>query len=171
MKKISDIPNISKEMKAIYGKLLEKKGSFEGVLPLLDAFLEKYPHYPEALVFKARALMGLGRDSEAMKYLKMAKKVDKWRLIGTFDQAEIHLQKRKNEESIKVYVEAVKAYATELKNGIDSYLLCCNSENAEEIRALTQEALMEFFANDDENKPFEKLTTEFMKMKDGFHYY
>jgi tetratricopeptide (TPR) repeat protein len=129
MKRISDTPNISKEMKAIYGKLLDKKGTFEAVLPLHDTFLEKYPYYTEALVFKARALMGLRRDSEAMKYLKMAKKIDKWRFIGRFDEAEIYLEKRKNEESIHAYVEAVRAYAVELKNGIDGYLLCCNSES------------------------------------------
>lgn len=101
----------------------------------------------------------------------MAKRIDKWRLIGRFDEAEIYLEKRKNEESIKSYVEALKAYAAELKNGIHGYLLCCNAESREKLDGLTQAALAGFFAHDEENKPFDKLLDKFMEMKDNFHDY
>lgn len=169
MNRITDVPNISKEMKAIYGKFMDS-GSFEEALPHIDTFLEKYPNYTEALVFKARALMALGRNSEALKCLKMAQRADKWRLIGRFDEAEIYLEKKKTEESIKKYVEAVEAYATELKNGIDGYLLCCNPVTRERIEELTCSALTEFFSKDTESRPFERLLTKICKIKDELEY-
>lgn len=169
MNRVTDVPNISKEMKAIYGRFMDC-GNFEEVLPHIDAFLEKYPNYTEALVFKARALMALGRNNEALKCLKMAKRADKWRLIGRFDEAEIYLDKKKTEDSIKKYVEAVEAYATELKNGIDGYLLCCNPETRERIEELTRSALTEFFLKDTKNTPFERLLAEISKLKDELEY-
>jgi tetratricopeptide (TPR) repeat protein len=169
MNRVTDVPNISKEMKIIYGKFMDS-GSFEDVLPHIDAFLEKYPNYTEALVFKARALMALGRNNEALKCLNMAKRADKWRLIGRFDEAEIYLEKKKTEHSIKKYVEAVEAYATELKNGIDGYFLCCNPETRERFAELTRSALTEFFLRDTENTPFENLLAEVSKIKDELEY-
>ncbi|WP_223922930.1 M48 family metallopeptidase [Geobacter sp. AOG2] len=168
MKRITDVPNTSKEMQKLYDKFWDESGDFRKLLPEIDAFLQKYPNYVEALVLKARSLMAIGRNNEALKCLKMAKRADRWRLIGRFDEAEIYLDKKKHEESVKVYVEAVKAYAVELKNGMDSYLLCCNSESKEKLKELTQQALADFFAQDEENKPFEKLLGNFMKMKDEF---
>ena len=53
MNRVTDVPNISKEMKAIYGKFMDS-GDFEEALPHIDAFLGKYPNYTEALVFKAK---------------------------------------------------------------------------------------------------------------------
>ena len=169
MKRVTDVPNISKAMKAIYGKFMDT-GNFEEILPHIDAFLEKYPNYTEALVFKARSLMALGRNNDALKCLKMAKRADKWRLIGRFDEAEIYLNKKKNEESIKKFVEAVESYATEMKNGIDSYLLSCNPESRDGIEDLTRSALTEFFLNDTANKPFEKLLAELNELKDELEY-
>src|ERR1039457_4039861 len=99
MKRITDVPNTSKEMQKIYDKFWDVSGDFRTLLPRIDDFLQKYPNYTEALVLKARSLMGIGRNSEALKCLKMAKRVDKWRLIGRFDEAEIYLEKKKNEES------------------------------------------------------------------------
>jgi hypothetical protein len=96
----------------------------------------------------------------------MASRVDKWRLVGRLDEAEILLDKKKNQESVEKYVESVKAYATELKNGIDSYLLGCNSENGDKIRNLTRTALAEFFLNDSDNQPFEKLLADVSEIKD-----
>ncbi len=169
MKRITDVPNISKEMKAIYGKFMDS-GSFMEALPHIDAFLEKYPNYTEALVFKARALMVLGRNNDALKCLKMAKRADKWRLIGRFDEAEIYLEKNKNEESIKLLVKAVEEYATELKDGIDGFLLCCNPETRDRIAEQTYLALTEFFLNDTKNKPFEKLLVELNELKEELEY-
>lgn len=171
MKRISDIPNITKEMKAIYGKIWASNGNFKAILPLLDKFLKKYPYYTEAWVLKARALMGIGRNAEAMRCLKTAKRIDEWKLIGRFDEAEIYLEKRKQEESIKIYVDAVKAYAVELKNGLDGYHLCLDSKRKAKIVKLTKKALNDFFTNDDKNRPFERLKKEFTKMKSEFRYY
>jgi tetratricopeptide (TPR) repeat protein len=171
MKRITDAPNISKEMQKIYDMFWDVSGDFKTLLPYIEEFLQKYPNYTEALILKARSLMGIGRNNEALKYLKMARRIDKWRLIGRFDEAEIYLEKRKNEESIKAYVEAVKAYAVELKNGMGSYQLCCNSESKQKLKELTQVALTDFFAHDEENKPFEKLLDRLIEMKDDFHDY
>ncbi len=170
MKRITDFPNISKEMKALYRKFM-RSGNFEEIMPHIDKFLNKYPYYTEALIFKARALMALGRNNDALKCIKIAKRINKLQLIGRFDEAEIYLEKRKNADSIKAYVDAVKAYAIELKDGMDSYYLCCNSESKKKIRSLTQKALADFFAHDEKNKPFDKLQKSFMKMKNRFHDY
>jgi len=165
MNRISDIPNISKEMKALYAKFW-KTGSFEQILPDIDTFLDKYPTCTEAIIFKARALIAIGRNNDALKCIKMGKRLDEWRLIGRFDEAEIYLNKQKKNESVNAYVDAVMAYAVELKNGIEDYSINFNAAAREKIDGLTQEALAEFFTNDEENKPFEKLSNCLMKMKD-----
>lgn len=169
MKRITDIPNISNEMKALYEKFMDT-GSFVEVLPHIDEFLAKYPYYREALIFKARSLMAIGRNNEALRFIKMAKRIDKYGLLGRFDEAEIYLQKKRKEETIETYVDAVQSYATELKNGIDSYALSCNSESRDRIKELTQQALAEFFLNDFENSPFKKLLSEMNKIKEKLEF-
>jgi hypothetical protein len=42
--RINDAPNLSKEMKALYGKFLDSS-NFEEILPHIDAFIEKHPPY------------------------------------------------------------------------------------------------------------------------------
>ena len=169
MKRITDIPNISKEMLELYAKIIGLYGNFKAALPLIDAFLEKYPNYHEALIVKAQALMAIGRNSDALRYIKMAKRVDKRRLIGCFDEAEIYLEKKKVGISVETYVNAVRAYAIELKDGIDSYLICCKSEGRDKIKELTRQALTEFFDHNEENKPFEKLHDDLIKMKNEIY--
>lgn len=170
MKRITDIPNISNEMKALYQKFWVT-GDFVEILPHIDAFLVKYPYYREALIFKARALMALSRNNEALRCIKMAKRVDKFGLIGRFDEAEIYLKKKKKEESIETYVDAVKSYATELQNGIDSYALSCNSGSRERLKELTRQALSDFFLNvHEDDTPFEKLACEISKIKDELEF-
>ncbi|MBI5657058.1 MAG: hypothetical protein HZC44_09720 [Geobacter sp.] len=170
MKRITDIPNISNEMKALYEKFWET-GDFIGILPHIDAFLSKYPFYREALIFKARSLMAIGRNNEALRCIKMAKRIDEFGLIGRFDEAEIYLKKRKKDESIETYVEAVKSYATELQNGIDSFALSCNPENRERLKTLTRQALSDFFlAGDGDITPFESLASEVRTFKDELEF-
>jgi tetratricopeptide (TPR) repeat protein len=170
MKRITDIPNITNEMKSLYEKFCET-GDFVKILPHVDAFLVKYPYCREALIFKARALMAIGRNNEALRCIKMAKRVDKFGLIGRFDEAEIYLKKRKKDESIETYVEAVKSYATELQNGIDSFTLSCNSGSRERLRELTRQALSDFFLNaDGDITPFKKLSSEVGEFKDELEF-
>lgn len=151
-------------MKKLYRQFW-RTGNFEDILPHIDKFLDKYPYYTEALIFKARALMALNRNNEALKYIKIACRVDKLHLIGRFDEAEIYLEKKNNKESIEAYVEALKAYAVEMKDGMDGYLLCCNSDSKKKIRKLTQTALRDFFAHDEKNRPFEKLQKSLVQLK------
>lgn len=166
MKRITDIPNVTKDMQAVYEKFMDSGGNFKDLLPHIDAFLEKYPYYVEALVLKARAFMALGRNADALKCLKMAKRADRWNLTGRFDEAEIFLGRNKKDESIAAYVAAVKAYATELKSGIESYLLSYDQESGDRIHAHTLLTLTDFFAHDEENRPFETLRDELEKLKD-----
>ena len=170
MNRITDIPNISNEMKALYEKFWET-GDFVEILPHIDAFLSKYPYYREALIFKARSLMAIGRNNEALRCIKMAKRIDEFGLIGRFDEAEIYLKKRKKDESIETYVNAVKAYATELQNGIDSYTLSCNPGNRERLKELTRQALSDFFLKaDGDVTPFERLASEVSSLKDQLEF-
>ncbi len=170
MNRISDTPNISKEMKALYKKFW-KTGDFVAILPHIDAFLSKYPHYREAMIFKARSLMAIGRNNEALRCIKMAKRVDEFGLIGRFDEAEIYLKKRKKEETIETYINAVKAYATELQNGIDSYTLSCNPDSGEKLKELTRQALSDFFLKaDGDVRPLENLLSEVSGLKDQLEF-
>jgi len=111
--------------------------------------------------------MALSRNSEALRFIKIAKRIDKWKLLGRFDEAEIYLEQNKNELSINTYVNSIEAYVKELKDGIDNYLLACDSEIIrDKITELTQKALTEFFVNGRENKPFEKLKEDLNTIKD-----
>lgn len=171
MKRITDTPNVSKEMQTIYKKLWDSNGNFKALLPDIDAFLDKYPIYTEALVFKARALMALGRNGDALRCIKIAKRIDKWRLIGRFDEAEIFLEKRKKELSVTMYVDTVKAYATELRDGIDGYLSCCSTEVEDRIKKLTKESLIEFLFNDGQDESFKKLQNSLLEMQDKMEHF
>lgn len=170
MKRITDIPNITNEMKALYDKFWET-GDFVQILPHVDAFLVKYPYHREALIFKVRALLALGRNNEALRHIKMANRVDKFGLIGRFDEAEIYLRKSKKDESIETYVDAVKSYATELQNGIDSFALSCNAESRERLKELTRQALSDFFLSaDGDITPFKKLASEVSEFKEELEF-
>jgi tetratricopeptide (TPR) repeat protein len=167
--RIHDVPNISKEMKALYKKFLDS-GDFAGILPDIDSFLNKYPYYREAIIFKARALMAIGRDNEALRHIKMAKRVEKAGLIGRFDEAEIYLRKKRKDDSINTYIQALEAYASELEDGIRDYLLCCNPETSDQIKEITCKALAEFFDNKFEYDSFEKLREKMNFLKDKMSY-
>lgn len=170
MKRITDTPNISNEMKALYKKFW-KTGDFVEILPHIDAFIAKYPYYREALIFKARSLMAIGRNNEALRCIKAAKRIDQFGLIGRFDEAEIYLKKQKKDESIETYVNAVKAYATELQNGIDSYTLSCNPDSRERLKELTRQALSDFFLKaDGDVTPFESLASEVTRLKNQLEF-
>jgi tetratricopeptide (TPR) repeat protein len=165
VKRLSDIPPIAKEMQSIYGAFLDSGGDFENTLCLLDDFLEKYPHYTEALVLKARALIAVGRRGDALKCLKMAKRIDKWNQNGRFDEAELYLERTNTDKSYETFVQAVKSYATDLKDGIDNFLLCCNSGNRNKIEAMTRKVLSQFFEKETDIKIFDQLQARLVKIK------
>jgi len=155
--KISDVPNISAEMDQLYEKYFEYAANATAILSLVDDFLAKYPTYPEALVFKARMLMVIGRNGEALRCLKAAKKIDRWLLVGRFDEAEIYLWKNKPEAALEIYINAIRAYACELSDGIDEFLLSCNKESESIIRRKTKEALRKYLTGEQDSVVFDDL--------------
>ena len=163
--KISDVPNISAEMDRLYEKYFEDPANATAILPLVDDFLAKYPTYTEALVFKARMLMVIGRNGEALLCLKAAKKIDRWLLVGRFDEAEIYLKKNKPEEALEIYINAIKAYASELSDGIDEFLLSCI------IKRKTKEALKKYMTGEQDSAVFDDLLKTLKKKAKSLKHY
>ncbi|PIE55922.1 MAG: hypothetical protein CSA34_06430 [Desulfobulbus propionicus] len=121
--KTNSFPDASRKFQNIYNKFFEINGDPKEAIKIIDKFLKEEPYYPEALIFKARMLLALGKNNEAIKIIELAEKQDKWRLIGKFDKAEAYLEKGETEHSISEFINAIKCYQYEVKNGIESYLL------------------------------------------------
>jgi tetratricopeptide (TPR) repeat protein len=169
--KISDVPNISAEMDRLYEKYFEADANATAILPLIDDFLSKHPTYPEALVFKARMLMVIGRNGEALRCLKAAQKIDRWLLVGRFDQAEIYLKKNKPEVALEIYINAVKAYASELSDGLDEFLSSCNNESKSIIKRKTKEALTKYLTGEQDSAVFDDLLKTLKKRAKKLEHY
>ena len=87
-------PNLSEIFNnEVYKKYFDEGGNVQTALSLVNSFLNKYPYYPEAIIFKARMLIVAGELEHALEYLKIAKKIDKWRVVYSFDIAEILYKK------------------------------------------------------------------------------
>ncbi len=154
--KTNSFPNTSKKFQNIYNRFFEINGDPKKAIMLIDKFLKEEPYYPEALIFKARMLLALGKNNEAIKIIELAEKQDKWRLIGKFDKAEAYLEKGETEHSISEFISAIKSYQTEIKNGIESYLLSIvNQRNSNKIKEKVFECLALFWQ--DIEKGDEKL--------------
>jgi len=169
--KISEVPNISAEMDRLYDKYFEADANANAILPLIDDFLTKYPTYPEALVFKARMLMVIGRNSEAQRYLKAARKIDRWFLIGRFDEAEIHSIHNKSESALEIYINAIEAYMTQLSQGIDNFLSSCDRESTKIIERKTKEALVKYLTEGQDSSVFEDLLKALKKRANKLKHY
>jgi hypothetical protein len=62
MKK-KDSPDISEKFQKVYQKFFEIGGEPKKAIKIIDKFLENEPYYPEALIFKARMLLALGKNN------------------------------------------------------------------------------------------------------------
>ena len=134
MFKLKDIPNISKEFKIIYGKYFDLNADPEKTIPLVEAFLDKYPYYPEAYNFLAVLFIANGQLTKAMKCIKALEKIDPWWLHGIFDKAEILIGLDNYETGISAFIEGIKAYSAELTNGIDNFITASTPKQKAKFR-------------------------------------
>jgi len=124
--KLLDYPNLSNKFNKVYKKYLDHGADPQVGLNAVAIFLKKYPLYSEALIFKARMLIVLSKNKEAISYLKAAQKIDRWKVTSVFDEAEILYQWGKKEEAFQAVWRAVESIIGEATSGVENYLLSTN---------------------------------------------
>ena len=156
---MKDSPNISKKFQKVYEEFFEINGDPKLAIKLIDNFLKDVPHYPEALIFKARMLIALGKNDKALKVIQSAEKYDKWRLIGKFDKAEAYLEKNDKNKSIAAFINAITLYQDELQNGIDAFFLSfADSKEADKLKEKVFNYLSSYWENTDkQDRVIEKI--------------
>jgi tetratricopeptide (TPR) repeat protein len=146
--KLTDYPPLSHKFKQVYKKYFANNADpFEG-LKFVDDFLTKYPYYPEALVFKARMLIALSKNKEALQCLKAAQKIDEWRVIYAFDQAEILMQRDRQDEAIDCVWSAITSLLKEAMRGTSDYLLSinCSSDDRKKAEELLKQDMIKLIS-------------------------
>jgi len=87
----------------IYKKYFDAGGNVQTALSSVNSFLEEYPCYPEAIIFKARMLIVEDKIDDTLEYLKIAERIDKWRVAYSFDIAEIYIKKVKRKKLLAIW--------------------------------------------------------------------
>jgi len=147
---MKEIHEISKQFQEVYDYYFENNGSPESAIERVNIFLEKYPYYPEAIIFKARMLIAAEKHEEALKFLETAESIDRWRLDGKFDKAEVLLELNKKEESLELAADTINSYLKELRNGIESYVLSMDSQDIrKELEEVIFQHISLFFTKTD----------------------
>jgi tetratricopeptide (TPR) repeat protein len=169
MKK-KDSPDISEKFQKVYQKFFEIGGEPKKAIKIIDKFLENEPYYPEALIFKARMLLALGKNNKAIETIELAEKYDKWRLLGKFDKAEAFLEKGETEQSITEFINAIQSYQNELQNGIEAYLSSlAKPKDSENIKEKVFECLSSTWCNNEKSgKQIANLEKYLKKNKNKF---
>jgi len=131
--KITEYPFLTRTFKKVYKGYLEDSGGDPYVgLNLVDTFLKRYPYYTEALVFKARMLIAIGKHKEAFKFIKIAKRIDEWNKCYIFDEAEL-LYKNDGKIAIDNLLKQIEDLVSQINNGIHNFLLSIDAEHREQI--------------------------------------
>ena len=161
MFKLKDIPNIQKEFRKIYEKYFDLNAEPEKTIPLVEAFLEKYPYYPEAYYFLTVLFIADSQLPKAMKCIKALEKIDPWRLSSVFDKAEILILREKNEDGLNALIDGIREYSFRLTSGIDDFITSSEPKNKERFTDIIYKALSEYFKNDEQDLTiFEDLKKE-----------
>jgi tetratricopeptide (TPR) repeat protein len=121
--KLSKYPNQSAYFRrTVLNKYIEHGGNVEFALALADKFLSKYPYYPEALLFKARMLIALGKNKKALTVLKAIKKIDEWKIEYTYDQAEVLFNLGQKKEAAKILKSTIELSLRNISEGTENFL-------------------------------------------------
>ncbi|QTA84142.1 tetratricopeptide repeat protein [Desulfonema magnum] len=122
--KLSDYPSLSDLFRNnVYKKYFDGGGDPNNGILLVDAFLDSWPYYPEALVFKARMLIVKGENEKASEFLKAARKIDEWRINYLFDEAEILYKTGKKPDAVRCLRIATESLLKEGQRGVKNFLL------------------------------------------------
>jgi len=165
MKKIHEI---SKQFQEVYDYYFENNGSPESAIERVNIFLKKYPYYSEAIIFKARMLIAIEKHKEALKLLKTAELIDRWRLDGKFDKAEVLLELNKKEESLELAADTINSYLKELQSGIESYVLSMDNQAIQkELEEVIFQHISLFFAKADDQEATMQNLKEYLLNNKG----
>lgn len=122
-----EINGISDRFKEdVYEKYIAHNGNVKYGLTVVDAFLKIYPYYPEALLFKARMLIALGRDDEALYWLETCEQYIHWNVECKYDKAEVLFKLGEKTESVTVITDKIEISLRDMLDGIENFLLGIN---------------------------------------------
>jgi tetratricopeptide (TPR) repeat protein len=122
--KISEYEKLPDSFKeSVYKKYMDHNGNPEIALSFVNEFLNDYPLYPEALLFKARMLIALGRDKDALICLKTCEIFDRWRIACAYDKAEVLFRIGKKSEAIRLVRSEIETSLRNVLEGIENFLL------------------------------------------------
>lgn len=122
--KISEYAKLPDYFKdSVYKKYMDHNGDPEIALSFVNEFLNDHPFYPEALLFKARMLIAVGRDKEALICLKTCETFDRWRIPYTYDEAEVLFRIGKKSEAIRLVRSEIETSLRNVLEGIETFLL------------------------------------------------
>jgi hypothetical protein len=108
-----------------------------------DAFLARYPLYAEAHRFKAGMLLAKGRGREALRCLKVARRIDDWKIYG-FDEAEANYGIGRIDEAIRGLTAQIESLLDQIQFGTHVFLMTTmisRAEQAEIEREIRKEVL------------------------------
>ncbi len=117
-------------------------------LQVVNTFLKSYPYYCEALIFKARMLIALERETEALEVLTAAKTIDEWRVTYAFEEAEILYRFGQKTEAAQRIQFASESLLREAKDGIENFLTCIDmwNEEREDVLHIIRQAMIGFLS-------------------------
>jgi hypothetical protein len=92
-------------------------------LSFVNEFLDDYLFYPEALLFKARMLIALGRDKEALIWLETCEMFERWGITYSYDKAEVLFRIGKKIEATRLIRSEIEISLRNILEGIENFLL------------------------------------------------
>lgn len=121
---LSEYVKISESFKEdVYLKYMNHYGDPEMALSFVDQFLKDYPFYPEALLFKARMLIALSREKEALAWLEACEKFERWGVVYKYDKAEVIYRLGQKSEAVSLIKLQVETSVRDILEGIENFLL------------------------------------------------
>ncbi|GBC59972.1 hypothetical protein DENIS_0914 [Desulfonema ishimotonii] len=153
-------PNLSEIFNnEVYKKYFDEGGNVQTALSLVNSFLNKYPYYPEAIIFKARMLIVAGELEHALEYLKIAKKIDKWRVVYSFDIAEILYKKGEKRKAIGYLKFAFESLFDEAIHGLENFLISIelNEDKENEAISFVKKEMIKYVKNDSESISLDRM--------------
>ncbi len=158
---LSEYPDLSGLFKReVHQKYIECGGDPDTALDLADSFLDRYPYYPEALIFKARMLMVKDNYPEALSYLEAAKKIDVWRVNYSFDEAEILCRFGRKRDAAQCIQSAVEFMLREMTEGVENFLTGIDFVSEEEEEAacnIVREQMIRFLSGNSASVDLERI--------------
>jgi len=158
--KITEYTKLSEYYKeAVYKKYMDHNGDPELALSFVNQFLRDYPFYPEALLFKARMLMALSREEEALVCLEACEMFGKWGIVHIYDKAEVLFRLGRKTEATKLIKSYLEASLRDVTEGIENFLLGIDFDLDEMnvVRDMIKKEMIQYLSNKSDSLDFKKI--------------